>query len=138
MLNMPPRLKLIFMHMPKTGGTSVRSALGRALGEDSIYSDYQDLPVNPCAPMNLDPDGFLETHYKCDYKHLESRDVVAGHFWIRKYDPVSTDIRATVLRSPIERAISNYFYWDPRNRTIQCISTCWSRICGSNSTRGCR
>jgi Sulfotransferase family len=102
-------LKLLFVHVPKTGGTSIKKVLEARFGE-RLYHD-QDGPANPVSPMNLDPDGFLRRHHSGSYEFLKQKDAVIGHFWIRKYDPVQADLRATILRHPIERTLSHYFFW---------------------------
>jgi len=103
------KLKLMFVHVPKTGGTSITKAMKMCFGE-KLYHDH-DGPGNPASPMNMDPDGFLYRHHNSDYKFLHQKEAVTGHIWIRKYDPIATEIRATILRHPIERAISHYFFW---------------------------
>ncbi len=103
------KMKLLFVHVPKTGGASITMALDRRFGE-RLYRDH-DGPANPASPMNLDPDGFLERHFRSPYNFLDQKDAVTGHIWIRKYDPVPAEVRATILRDPIERALSHYFFW---------------------------
>ena len=65
--------------------------------------------------MNIDPSGFLERFGRNSDATLNGKLAVVGHFWIRKYDQVAADVRATVLRHPIERAIAHYFYWKTRD-----------------------
>jgi hypothetical protein len=102
------KLKLLFVHVPKTGGTSIAEALRRRFG-DTLYCDA-DGPADPLSPMNIDPDGFLERQYRCGYGFLDGMNAVTGHLWIRKYDPVPTETRAVILRHPIDRTISHYFF----------------------------
>jgi hypothetical protein len=103
------KLKLLFVHVPKTGGASITKALECYFGT-RLHRDH-DGPANPASPMNLDPDGFLQRHHDSSYKFLDQKDAVTGHIWIRKYNPVPVEIRATILRHPIERALSHYFFW---------------------------
>jgi len=63
--------------------------------------------------MNMDPDGFLQRRNRSEYSFLEGKDAITDHFWSSKYDSIRADIRATVLRHPVERAISHYFFWMP-------------------------
>ena len=104
-----PPLKLLFVHVCKTGGMALREAIKSQYGSDSVYTDDVGRSADP--PVEIDPDGLLERYHNGGYKFLTGKSVVLGHLWIRKYDPIKSDIRATILREPIERAISNYFYW---------------------------
>jgi hypothetical protein len=54
------RLKLIFVHTPKSGGTSIRAAVTEFFSHDLVLADYGDRPNDPISPMNIDPYGFLD------------------------------------------------------------------------------
>jgi hypothetical protein len=54
------RLKLIFVHTPKSGGTSIRTAITEFFSSDLVLADYGDRPNDPISPMNIDPYGFLD------------------------------------------------------------------------------
>jgi hypothetical protein len=87
--------KFLFDHLPKTGGTAFRTVLEELFG-----------------PENVTP-------------HLEGRSeiwavqrfsgtrLISGHFLslIPGNDRLFGRIRVTLLRHPIDRAISEYFYW---------------------------
>jgi hypothetical protein len=88
-----PKLKLLFVHVPKTGGTAVTSALTETFG-DRLYRDIGDRPADPAAPTNFDPDGYLEAALSSGYPWLAGKDAVTGHFWARKYDGVEFAVRA--------------------------------------------
>lgn len=102
-------MQLIFAHVPKAGGTSIHKVITEKFG-DSLYLD-NDRPADPTSPMNMDPDGFLSRHHNGPLPFLAGRKAIFGHFWIRKYDNLRADLVATILREPIDRAISNYFFW---------------------------
>ena len=105
-----PSLDLIFVHVAKAGGSSMRVCLSEVYG-DRLYHDYFDGPSDPSSRMNMDPEGFLEYHRASAFGHLAGKAAVIGHLWIRKYDGVDARVRAVVLRDPIVRAFSNYWYW---------------------------
>ena len=102
-------IELISVHVPKCAGTSLRLALERAYGPASVHGDYADRPLDPAAPMHLDPDGFFGP---TPVLPAEAR-VVHGHFHIRKYRTIRASIgRIAFLRHPVARAVSHYDYWN--------------------------
>jgi hypothetical protein len=109
------RLKLIFVHIPKSGGTSIRAAVTEFFSHDLVLDDYGDRPNDPISPMNIDPCGFLDRCRQQNALTLANKAAVIGHFWIAKYEGVAADIRATILRDPITRAVSQYFFWPAQN-----------------------
>jgi hypothetical protein len=109
------RLKLIFVHTPKSGGTSIRAAVTEFFSVDLVLADYGDRPNDPTSPMNLDPYGFIERCREQNALTLADKAAVIGHFWIAKYEGVVADVRATILRDPITRAISQFFFWPAQN-----------------------
>jgi Sulfotransferase family len=111
---MDSKLKLIFVHVPKTGGNSVRASIVDKFSAPMVLRDYSDRPDDPSSPMNIDPVGFLARSALSRHADLTGKAAVVGHFWIRKYDGVAADVRATVLRDPLERTMSHYFYWMKR------------------------
>jgi hypothetical protein len=111
---MDSKLKLIFVHVPKTGGNSVRSSIEDKFSTSKVLRDYSDRPDDPSSPMNIDPAGFLARSALSRYADLTGKAAVVGHFWIRKYDDVAADLRATILRDPLDRTMSHYFYWMKR------------------------
>ena len=65
--------------------------------------------------MNIDPYGFLDRCRQQNAVTLANKAAVIGHFWIAKYQGVGADVRATILRDPITRAISQFFFWPAQN-----------------------
>jgi len=108
-------LKLIFVHIPKSGGTSIRAAVTEFFSHDLVLDDYGDRPNDPISPMNIDPYGFLDRCRQQNALNLANKAAVIGHFWIAKYEGVAADVRATILRDPITRAISQFFFWPAQN-----------------------
>jgi hypothetical protein len=108
-------LKLIFVHTPKSGGTSIRAAVTEFFSHNLVLDDYGDRPNDPISPMNIDPYGFLDRCRQQNALTLANKAAVIGHFWIAKYEGVAADIRATILRDPITRAISQFFFWPAHN-----------------------
>src|SRR6516164_2469202 len=109
------RLKLIFVHIPKSGGTTTRAAVREFFSHDLVLDDYGDRPNDPISPMNIDSYGFLDRCRQQIALTLANKTAVIGHFWIAKYEGVDADVRATILRDPITRAISQFFFWPAQN-----------------------
>jgi hypothetical protein len=47
-------MKIISVHAPKAGGTSISSALSNAFGPE-FAMDYSEDPADPRSPRNIDP-----------------------------------------------------------------------------------
>lgn len=107
----PPRLKLMFVHVPKTAGTTIRGAILRHFRPDRVFEDYAEGPGNPVSDLSIDPDGYCERYRASGYPFLRGKQAVVGHFWIRKYDRVAAEVRATILRDPVQRCLSHFHYW---------------------------
>src|ERR1700730_5412267 len=87
--------RFLFDHLPKTGGTAFRSVLEDIFGRENVT------------------------------QHLEGRSeiwavqrfsgigLIAGHFLslIPGEDRWFGRVRLTLLRDPIDRSVSEYFYW---------------------------
>lgn len=105
------QLDMLSVHVPKCAGTSFFKALETAYGAKAIHTDYADQPLNPAAPMNLDPDGVFERWQRHDWRELKGARVVHGHYHIHKYRNVPARLRITFLRDPLDRLVSHYFFW---------------------------
>lgn len=99
----------LFLHMPKCAGTSIRSIL-EALAPNDLVIDYQSYFSSPrpersekilralLEPLDLGPEKF-----------------VYGHFFPVKYLGVQAahaSTLVTIIREPIDRLISHYYYWN--------------------------
>jgi hypothetical protein len=95
---------IIFPHVPKCGGTSLLNQFKNA--DIKVFLDYDRQPQttkyfqDECERRNWEF-SFL------DFSHF---DLVFGHFPITRYDSDHYHY-VTLLRHPLERAISHYFYW---------------------------
>jgi hypothetical protein len=99
--------QLVFQHTPKCGGSSVRRALVEAFTARELFSDVDDNITS------LDPSLFARDrarYYEQAREITPAQEVVCGHFPIRKYEHLRTAIRATIIRHPIGRTISHYFW----------------------------
>lgn len=100
-------MELMFVHVPKAGGTSVVAALKDWFGE-GLLLDYSDRPIDPLGPAARDREAFLRIDHGAA---LAGKRAVSGHFWAAKYRDIAARRRATILRDPFDRLVSHYFYW---------------------------
>ena len=93
---------LFFLHIPKTAGTTLRNVLYRQYPKQSIFTiDYRNWPIkaiNELTDMNS--------------SEKEELSLVMGHMeygWHAHF-PNSAFTYMTMLREPVERIISHYYY----------------------------
>lgn len=89
-------IALIFMHIPKTGGMSLRNMLFEHFSEEEVYLHYptEGRPEPPKNPPKL----------------------ISGHFYYgihRQFEPFSYSY-VTIVRHPLERLVSHYRYIFPQ------------------------
>ena len=105
--------KLIFVHIPKAAGTSLKQSIVSRVGEDSVTFKY-DRPMS---------DGPLTRRGKCLIASLSGqqpeRAITFGHFlagYFARFTMLGFEKRpelryVTFLREPLQRAISHYYFW---------------------------
>src|SRR5882757_7508321 len=104
-------LELISLHVPKCAGSALLEALKGIYGEENFYLDYEDQVIRPASPVNMDPEGYVRYFKTLREQKLAGKRVVHGHFYLPKYADLKDALRITVLRDPVDRLISHYFYW---------------------------
>lgn len=106
------RRHIVFLHVPKTGGTSVRNALARALPDHRQIYDYGAAAPETSAEIRTHLYG--STPPRLPGNFLARIDdgrpmLVAGHFRGARYWPhFNADSFVTILRDPLERIFSEY------------------------------
>ena len=93
-------MKIISLHFPKAGGSSLRSQFHQLL-QDKLLLDYDHHPLGPNAAHTVD-------------ELPPSVRLVHGHFHAARYDQVRDAFRFTFLREPIENLLSIYYFWETR------------------------
>ncbi len=96
-----PSKPLIFSHIPKTAGTSVREMFSKWFGSNLLLH-YKDKSRPPVHDLGNPPEPGKSVGV---YGHF-NRD---RGFGIEKYYP-QVDQFVTILRDPFERALSSYFF----------------------------
>ena len=84
----------VFVHLPKTGGTSFQTALRAVVGDDAVSPSF--------VASSLSED---------DAKRLDRYRVISGHISlddVKRYFPGRSIL--TILRDPVERCVSWYHF----------------------------
>lgn len=96
--NNPSLNHIIFLHIPKTAGTSFNTA---------IQTHYRREKRLKASGSNKD----IEEFCKANYKNLKDKEIVYGHlnFGIHAFLP--NDFRyITIIREPVSRIVSHFFF----------------------------
>ena len=105
-------MPLIFVHIPKTAGTSFRVSANNYFGEEHVLNDY-----------GLDSDStsqIVKKYYKTNKVEQLREDaknyrMICGHYPLSRYDNVFSDSpKVTFVREPISRTISEYYHLKKR------------------------
>lgn len=103
--------RVIFVHIPKTAGTSLMTSLREDVG--NTFFDYNN-PMSWRSPLR-EGRCILDSRTTTDVRE----PVVFGHFLAGKYADASVSgfkkrqghLYVTFVREPLQRAISHYHYW---------------------------
>jgi len=86
-----PQSRILHLHIEKCGGTALRLAIAQAIGAAArIFPKHHERELKGIRP--------------------DDWDLISGHFGWQILQPLGGRI-VTVLRDPVDRFISSYFYW---------------------------
>lgn len=100
--------KMIYVHVMKSAGTTMRSVFKKIYGERLLYDRfykrdmYEDKRLHDTKNLVILDDQTYPENY-------ENYDIIIGHFRWNKYEHLSWPY-VTFLRDPVERIISSYYY----------------------------
>lgn len=93
---------LIYMHIPKTAGTSIRATLSELVDDDRILYLY-------AAPWATDP----RQVERLDRERVKRLELIFGHVGYGIHEalqPLET-VYATLVRDAVEHVLSNYYHY---------------------------
>lgn len=99
--------KLIFLHVPKTAGSTFNSIL------NDFYPANKRFRINggSAIPSNFQYQAAIENYKRLDKKVVSKVDLIMGHMPIVLGDEKTEEFKfITFLRNPINRVISDYNY----------------------------
>lgn len=101
---------IIFPHVPKTGGSSIRHALLKSYGY-SLNLDYENPPVYGNEERQARELILQDKISKKRDKYLIKYNIIYGHFPANRYDSLGTTVKKAIFfRDPVNRTCSHYFY----------------------------
>lgn len=96
-MSQPTPFTAIFMHMPHTGGTTLRDIARRNYPADAIFEGYDRSPLQISDYLAMSDD--QKRRYRCFMAHLL--------YGIHRYIP-GESVYFTMLRYPVDRVLSDY------------------------------
>lgn len=96
-------VELVFIHLPKTGGSSLLKAFNAIYGEEHVRHFERD----ECLQLNKDSKRISDVI-------TDSTKVIHGHFRFKEVEDIIKRDKpkvVTFMREPVSRVISNFKWW---------------------------
>lgn len=100
---------IVYIHVPKTGGTSIRMAAAEHFGEDAMLYDYgPDAPRTSPIVRELLYDADEPDHL-VEWIHNNGIKFISGHFRMNRYPTLLPEADLiTWVRDPVARVVSQH------------------------------
>jgi hypothetical protein len=98
-------MKLISVHIPKTGGITFRKHLERVFGSKRVFLDYNHTDRPDYKP------GPPKPYLLAQLRKTKKTTAIHGHLFLSTYHRPAGVQRCMWFRDPIERLLSHYYYW---------------------------
>jgi len=97
-----PDSPIIYIHLMKTGGSTLRTVLEREYGLDAVFTLYE---------KGQQQDICIDRYWEMSIENREKKRVFAGHLHFGLHEKLEGPYNyLTMLRDPVERIISLYHY----------------------------
>ena len=130
--------RIHFLHIPKTGGTTMHTLLEKRFAPEDFYPLHGVLDM----PTRMLFNNGQDVIDACNACPPIREKISWGHFpfwFLRDKDPeFDSSFCFTILRDPVERVISNYFFRLANGRDIDSplgiVQNYMCKMCASNNT----
>ncbi len=101
---------IIYLHIPKTAGTSFRLSAEQYFGPDQVLNDYGE--KSPSTSEDIRASVYSNSDVKSLRKAGLKKNFLTGHFILAKYREVFPDSPiVSFFRDPVDRVISEYIHF---------------------------
>jgi hypothetical protein len=100
---------VLFVHIPKTAGTSFRVAAEKYFGQDNTFYDYSSNALETSAEILEKVYNKNDLYALYTFLNQHPQSFLSGHFNINKYAPLYDALNiVTFVREPVSQVLSHY------------------------------